>query len=160
VIPIEVKVETTTRFGRVAWREASKDAWLAAGAFWHETILPKHFEPQAGPEYGYAFRTRKYLKQKLTAKGHARPLVYKGELERAVKRMRDLTGSRARGDDEGGVNVKLSGPRYLHQRQQPGQPNLAAELSAVSKRDADAIAEVIDQRVTAALGEDGPSQDQ
>lgn len=154
MIAITIKTESTTRFGRQPWREISKEAWAAVGDKWHEEILTKHFDLSAQAEYGYAPRTAAYMKQKAAAKGHQQPLVYKGDLKSQVLRMRDVTPISARGSDEGGVNVKLSGPRYLHQKQQPGQPNLAAELSAVSQRDADFLAEVLDEIVTKRLNEE------
>lgn len=151
-----IKTESTTRFSRREWVGISKSAWEKVGERWHEKILPRHFEKSAPSVYGYAPRSSRYMKAKATAKGHQRPLVYKGDLERAVERQRDVSSVRARGDDVGAVNVKLSGPRYLHQRPQARQPNLAAELSAVSERDADELAEVLGDFVTDELGKDGP----
>lgn len=155
MIPIEVSAATTTRFGRKAWVEISKDAWSAAGAHWHERILPRHFDLSAKTTYGYAPRTAAYMRDKARRKGHQNPLVWKGDLQRSVLRMRDVSTVRARGGDEGSVNVRLSGPRYLHQRQQPGQPNLALELSQISARDAQELGVVIDEFVTAGLEADG-----
>jgi|SRR5579859_1547034 len=155
MIPILVKVESTTRFGREAWRDISKETWSEVGDKWHEEILPRHFDLSAMAEYGYAPRTRKYMIQKASAKGHQNPLTYKGDLQAQVTRLRDVSAISSRGSDEGGVNVRVSGPRYLHQRPQPGQPNLAAELSAVSQRDADALAAFMDERITEKLNEDG-----
>lgn len=154
MIAIDFETTTTTRFTRKAWELISKAAWERVGAYWHERILPKHFTTEAASQYGYEPRGRKYMIQKAAAKGHQRPLVYKGDLERAVTRLRDVSSVRARGSDTGAVNVRLSGPRYLHQRPQPKQPNLALELSSVSDRDADELARVIDEFVTAELGGD------
>lgn len=158
-IPIQVSTSSTTRFGRRAWLQISKEAWTEAGDHWHEKILPKHFRQGAAAEYGYAPRSRAYMKQKAASKGHQRPDVYKGDLERQVLRLRDVRAIRARGESEGAVNVKLSGPRYLHQRQQPRQPNLALELSTVSERDADELADVIGEHVTAGLEAEDTARD-
>lgn len=150
-IPIAISTTTTTRFGRGPWREVSAEGWGKGGDFFHEEILPKHFTVAGAFEYGYQPRGFKYNKQKQASKGHREPLVYKGDLRRMLLRLRDVRAHRARGSSEGGVDVKLSGPRYLHQRQQPRQPNLALEISTVSSRDAEAIAAVVEAHATEAL---------
>lgn len=139
------------------WREVSQRAWEAVAAFWHEKILPKHFDRGAYREYGYPARSRKHEERKQRRFGHQRPLVFSGKLERQVLRMREVraqggtggvrragpaAGSRA----EGGVAVKVFGPAYLRPtKAAPGQINFAAEISAFSNRDRKAIAVELDR---------------
>lgn len=151
--PLVVLTQTTDRLSREEWRKVSGEVWPLLGAEWHTGYLPKHFQFAAVAEYGYAPRTTRYMKAKARSKGHQRPLVWKGELERMLTRMRDVTAIRARGDDQGGVNVRLSGPRYLHQRQQPKQPNLAEEISAVSAEDLARLNTYLDELMTDALNQ-------
>lgn len=127
------------------WRAVSKLAWQAAGETWHVEILPRHFTTQGARDYGYQRRSAKYQERKLKVWGHDRPLTYSGDLEHAVARIRDV---RVVGDNSkraGAAKIVLHGPRYLFAyRKDLKQPNKAAELQAVSRRDARILAARMD----------------
>lgn len=160
MIPIKAKVERDHRLTVREWREISKVGWEHAGEVWHREILPRHFTEQGAREYAaagsrgeYKRRTKKYEDRKLRKFGHRRPLVYTGDLEREVTRMREV---RVVGDNSkrrGAVRIVLRGPRYLFAyRKDLKQPDKAAELRVVSFNDARLIAKRMDAVLTAELG--------
>jgi len=125
------------------WRALLKEAWRHTGRYWHRFILPKHFQPQAVYEYQYAERTIAYRRRKTRKFGHNRPLVFTGRMERDVRRILDVrVSSKA-------ARVVLHGPRYLYMKggKRGTGPNMAAELAAISERDAKALATVMDRFV-------------
>lgn len=157
MIPIRGKVTRDHRVKAREFREISKRAWQAAGEFWHAEILPRHFEPDAARVYRYQRRSRSYEARKLRQVGHRRPLEFSGELRRTVARTRDVRTSGTRG---GAARIVLRGPRYLYAyRKDLKQPDKAAELKAVSYRDARDLARVLDERLTAELELRAPRED-
>lgn len=160
MIPIKQTVKKDHRLSVSEWRKVSKVGWSAAGDFWHEEILPRHFTHAGAREYSYQKRTRAYEVRKVKRYGHSRPLEYSGDLKRAVLRSREV---RTVGDNSkraGAVRIKLRGPRYLFQyRKDAKQPDKARELSAVSPKDGDRIAKHMDGILTRELDGRGPSQE-
>lgn len=118
--------------------------------FWHKDMLPNHFTTTAVNRYGYQKRSKKYMIRKARKFGHQRALVFSGEMERQVTRMIRVSGSskRARG--------RLSGPRYLFAyRKDVGQPDKAADLTAVTQEEVLTMAKFLDQKMTKRL-QDAP----
>lgn len=146
-----------------AWQQLLIRAWRVAGQYWHKVILPKHFAMGAYQEYGYKARSTRrpkrsdrpssrlsYVAAKQRYKGHQLPLVWSGELKRLTERIRDVRS------DSKGARIVLHGPRYLWAyRKDLNQPDKAAELQAISQRDAEAIAAVMDRFLSAELGRPG-----
>ena len=135
------------------WREILKEAWGNVGIFWHRQLLPKHFTKRGATEYGYQKRVgenmrgekgfaRTYMGRKLREKGHSRPLVFTGRMERAAKQTRDV-----RATSKGVTVVLTSLPRYAYQIAHPGDPNKAKELGTISKQDAALMARVLDREL-------------
>jgi len=151
VITIHHKITRQgTGFDRSTWRQLLKLAWKKAGELWHRAILPKHFTRAGAAEYHYEKRSAAYMRHKGRRWGHQRPLVYRGELERQVKRTRDVRHTSK------GAKVVLHGPRHLHAyRKDYSQPNKAAELRAISKGDAEAIRKSLDRRLQRQIDQGG-----
>ena len=102
------------------------------GEHWHGAILPKHFDNSAFNRYKLKPRTDAYTKRKLRRKGHARPLVWTGNLEKMVRGMFRLTGNRLR------ATVTMKGPRYLYQFRVDNVKapiDKAEEITAMNKKD-------------------------
>ena len=108
--------------------KAAKAGLHAAGDYWHDRMLPHHFEPYAGAKYRYKRRTPKYERRKQRKLGHAIPLVYTGRLKDWVTRMHRITGTSTR------VSVVLTTPFYVQTyRTRPTMPDmgtLAAPMDA------------------------------
>ena len=118
-------------------RDGVKPVMRGIGKHWHDRLLGKHFTEKGAREYGYQRRTLEYRVEKRKTMGHSRPLVYTGELEKAVKRAYILASTKK------SVKVKMKGPRHLHYNppQKSGRPiNKADELTRVSQKEITAIA--------------------
>lgn len=155
--------------------QAMRTALRDAGVYWHKRILPKHFTPAAEIEYGYQKRTAKYLKRKQRVKGHQRPLVWSGVLERSLSRyaaIRPVARSSAgKAGSSAYVRVSMKGPSWLagylafrgrgvtkHDawgrvigKEKSEGPDKKRELKAFSDADREAIAEVVHERMVKEL---------
>jgi len=152
MIPIHQKITREgTGFDASSWRGLLKLAWLAAGRLWHERILPKHFTRQGATAYGYQPRSAAYMRHKGKRWGHQKPLVFRGDLDREVKRIRDVRATSK------GSRVVLHGPRHLHAyRKNYNQPDKAAELRAVTEAEAGQdLAPTIDATLQRAIDGEG-----
>jgi len=130
-----------------AYKRALPATLREAGGRWHSTTLPRHFQPEAVGRYGYEPRSRRHMIRKAQQFHHQRPLVFTGELERAVTGQAEIRASQA-----GRLSVKLRGPRHLHAyRKDYGQPDKAAEITAVHHQEEAEIGELVGTRQTAAL---------
>jgi len=74
--------------------------------------FPDHFAPNAQQRFKYKRRTKKYEKRKQRLFGHTTPLVYTGDLERAVLSSAKVTATSKRG------TVQARGSRSSNLRQQ------------------------------------------
>jgi len=160
VVIKQIIQRTGTGFDAKTWRGMLKEAWERAGRHWHRYILRKHFQRGAYAEYNYQPRTTKYEKRKARVKGHRRPLVWSGQAEREAHRTLDLRVTSK------GAKIVLHVPKHLYAYKLPEQrfkkirgggvlpytihlhdPHKAEELSAVSDRDAELLARVIDKEL-------------
>ena len=165
MIPIKVTVSRSGVMSAKEFRPISKLAWKRAGEYWHQHILKKHFRVRATGEYGYQERRKcrssakgklmpGYEEQKFWRFGHRRPLGYTGKMRRAVMRIRDVRTVADNDKRRGAAKIVLHGPRYLYAyRKDLGQPDKAAELQAISKRDERSIARVVDEVLQEKLNE-------
>jgi len=119
-------------------------AWI--GGHWHSRYLPGHFEPAAAGKYRYKRRGKQYLIDKERAVGHTRPLDYTGDMKAMLTRMARISATSK------GAKVAMTGPRYLYAfRKDLAQPDKAAEVTATTKAEATAFAQLLDQRLTRRL---------
>lgn len=131
--------------------EHAQAALTAGAVYWHTGILPEHFKPGAGGKYGYAPRSRGYLKSR--NKSGKPPLVLSGSLRRDVKtnvsikataktsvavnmKARVLNLAPALPQDSADLFVKRKATRQ-------GYPNLKRELKQILPEERKAIADVV-----------------
>ncbi|MBE3070342.1 MAG: hypothetical protein IMZ66_08910 [Planctomycetes bacterium] len=151
MIPIFFKVtHEGVGFSASEWRALLREAWRHAGVHWHQALMPKHFTVAAEKEYGYQSRDGAYTRRKARLFGHRKPLVFRGTLEAACRRVMDVRENARAG--EGGVAVYLHGPRHLYgYHKNFDQPDKAAEIRAFSSGDKEAIYAVLDRRLDRAI---------
>lgn len=135
-----------------AMREAkgnAEDALMAGAEYWHDGILPKHFEKGAGSVYGYAPRAAKYLRD--PRKGAKPALVFTGSLRQ------DMTKRAAYQRVGSAVNLKMtarvlnfapampenSGDLYVKHKNGRGYPNLKREIKAFTEDEREMVAAVV-----------------
>jgi hypothetical protein len=125
-------------------RKVTKYCFYLLGKFWHEKILPEHFKTSAYGRYNYKPRSHKHQARKKEKYGHSLPNVYTGI-------MRDKVLSRTNQDIRNtarGVKIVLHGPIYLYAyRKSYGQPDKAAELTAVDNRDRDLMVQFMQKHL-------------
>lgn len=129
--------------------EATAAALQAGADYWHTGILPLHFKSDAHGKYGYAARSRNYLKQR--GKRGKPDLVFGGSMER------DLT-SRATFKQAGSflelrmtarvLNFAPAMPQntldhYVKHKNGRGYPNLKREVTVVIEGERETIATVV-----------------
>lgn len=144
-----------------SFRAAMTKANSAAGDYWHEHILPRHFTREARHRYHHKPRTSKYLARKQgmafagrQIQGHG--IKYGGQIDNV------LTG---RGEDalRAGattrayptrVTISMVGPYYMTMRPfRSNQPNKGAEVTFVSGDEVLELAEVMNFELQEALNE-------
>ena len=129
-------------------RAALKPELEEVGKFWHDRLFPGHFRTGAAGKYKYAPRSFKHSERKRKRFGHSLPLVFTGDLREQVTRMAKISSTAK------GARVTLVGPKYLYMyRKSYGQPDKAAELTAVTKLEVRAMARLLDRRLTKRLNE-------
>lgn len=113
---------------------AVKEANFAAIRYWHGRFLPLHFAGSASQTYGYRKRSPQYMRRKGKSLGHQRPLELTGTMKQAVTRSIRISGTskRARG--------AMSGARVANFHAN-ASPSMREELTAVTKAEADTLAE-------------------
>jgi uncharacterized membrane protein len=117
------------------FRQFAKASWDACGEFWHEKILPGHFEVSASRKYHYKRRNKKYEQKKERKWGHRKPLVWSGKMEATLTRSAQISATSK------GVRVKLPNVKYIY-AYDAGEPNKAEEVIRMSYRDQRRIANV------------------
>jgi hypothetical protein len=106
------------------------------GEFWHLEILPGHFRPAARTEYNHDQRRADWIEDKRKILGGGRPdNVFTGRARRFIMHSPRITNT-ARG-----VTVRMDAPLYFvrPRNRKPDHPDKAAEITAISQRDRDAI---------------------
>lgn len=149
----ELTIEKPLDMSKRAWQSALKEAHQAAAELWREEMLPQHFTSYAAGKYGYKPRSQKYLaaKRRAAARGTVRdggtiPLVYSGA-------MRDysLSTGVARGYPTR-FTVTIDNPAYVRiNPRNPRMPNMMAEQTAVIQQELDRLAEVVTNKISAAI---------
>lgn len=121
---------------------ALRKSFEKVGGFWHNDILPKHFTTAGAREYGFQKRDKKYMKRKARKFHHQRPNVFSGKMELAIESRVEIRATKK------GAKLKMHGPKYLFQfRKDFNQPDKAAEITAVSDKDQEAMAKRIEKEV-------------
>ena len=119
-----------------------KRALIEAGEFWHENMLPNHFDASAhfryrGPDT-YRPRSKKYNKRKRALFGHSIPLVFSGDLKRVVLQEQRVSGTSKR------ATVNLKGTRYLFPfKKNTRDHDKAAELTALHPQEGIKLGKVV-----------------
>lgn len=135
------------------WRDLLKASHADMGQHWHQKMLPRHFEPGARERYGYKPRTRKYAirknrdytRGKATAASNV-DLVYTGFLRRSLSTVATIRAFPTR------VTIQMTGPRYVTMRvHNSNQPDKAAEVTAVTRDEADELSALLAEGVTRRL---------
>ncbi len=115
--------------------------------WWHQKILPKHFTTGGGRKYGYAKRGKRYMIRKARVKGHQEPLMWSGDLKRMVTRRFEARSLKTRAQ----TRVILKGPAHLRRHPRGSGPDMGKELTTTTQGEVDAMARMIDRRVTRKL---------
>lgn len=76
--------------------------------YWHSKLLPRHFTAGAGNRYRYTPRQEKYQRRKQRAKGHGRPLVWSGRMQRELTGQVRLSGTGKK------ATATMRAPKYLY----------------------------------------------
>ncbi len=121
-----------------AFARAVNAAFIKAIRWWHRKVLPKHFQVGAERRYRYGRRTEKHRVRKVRAKGHGRPLVFSGDMEREVRSRITLKAAKTKPK----VRGRMLGPDYLRPAGRPAltknsimgaagsrQPDMGAEIT-------------------------------
>ena len=128
------------------FRRALRAELAETGRRWHGTMLPGHFEIAAEKKYAYKPRTKGYSIYKAKRFGHRRPLVFSGAMERQLRQAARVTSTSK------GVRVALTGPKYLFAyRKDYQQADKAAEITATTDAEAQALSEKLDASMTRRL---------
>jgi hypothetical protein len=121
-----------------------REALLEAGRYWHSHFLKRHFTLSAFMWYGRVYRARsaKWQKRKLRTTGAVSPLVWTGQLERAVMTSAHIV---ARGTQ---ARVEMEGPKWLKGfaslRGRGGTgPDMKRELRAVAPLERKKLGEIV-----------------
>jgi hypothetical protein len=134
MLPIKIKIEDDKPPDVAArrYREFSKRGFEVAAAWWHQALLPEHFQQFAAAKYRYKPRTKKYLdrKRKLAERGIVKdggrlPLVFSGTMRDLMVRAAVIRGFPTR------ATLRMEAPRYVTFRPKANQPDKVAEVTRV-----------------------------
>lgn len=152
---IKLTFDRPPDFSKRGWNEVLRAAMRAAAEHWHAEMLPRHFQRSAREVYGYQPRTAAYQRRKvrevMSGKAAAAvDLVHSGlTRDSAVKPPRiKAYPTRAR--------LELLVPPYIKMRPDPrgrrkAAPAMGDELTRVTYRESQELAEVISSVIAAAL---------
>ncbi len=122
--------------------DAVRDELRGLGERWHEQTLPLHFETSAYTRYSQVYRRRSG--QYNARKGHSRPMLYKGVLQRLALGQAVIRASRQQ------VRVRLSGLSHIPLgRGGDRTPDYVAELTATNWEETQRWAETFSQNLAA-----------
>ncbi len=133
------------KIARRAFNNLLKVAYKAIGKMWHRLFRKKHFTKAGAREYRYTPRSgesgrfhgkqfkRSYLGQKLTKRGHSRPMIWSGKTKRRSAQLRVFATKNS-------VRVTMAGIVHLN-RYRPKKKsgliiNLTDEMTRVSRAEA------------------------
>ena len=127
--------------------ELIQAAMQRSAEYWQTGILPEHFKKEASEKYGYAPRTKKYLKRK----GYKPSLILSGSLRRDLRSRAQFKVQRT------GVELRMTArvlnlaptmaennqDLYVARKGTHGYPNLKRELKVVLSEEQAAIAAIV-----------------
>jgi hypothetical protein len=129
-------------FARIAKRTLND-----AGKFWHEDMLPNHFEAPASAQYNFARRDSKYLELKREgrvsgARGQRSvvDLVLTGKSKRFLEHLATIRGTSKK------VTITMKAPSYFTRRV-AGQPDKVREVTEFSAKDIRSLKRFIGKRI-------------
>ena len=116
-----------------AWRAILKHVNLSMAHHWHREFLPEHFGEQAARRYKGTYkkrsakhRQRKERSGKSVATSGRDYLVFSGKLRERVTRQVAFQVFPTR------VKISMASTSYISRRPRKGQPNVHAELTALT----------------------------
>lgn len=129
---------------RDAFRAACKAAFVAAGWFWFNNFLRRHFDPVAQKAYNYRPRARATRGKKLglskrgiVKKGGQASLVFSGRTEEAVTRRAVVQGFPTR------AKVTTFAPSYIRTNyRSANMPQMIKEITRVTAAEKKELAKV------------------
>jgi len=135
------------------FRAVMKAAMQDAVKSWHKFTLPGHFKTGAETKYGYARRSDKPAKNG-RRKGYAEkkrrkglpPLVWSG-LGRAMLTNKITVSGTAKS-----ATGSMDAPFYMANKM-PGKPDMAAEVTAVTREEEQAMADLIAKNVAGTMND-------
>lgn len=136
--------------GSQTMESAIRYGMFAVAQFWHENILPNHFERGANRKYKHKRRKKKYsaIKRKFAlgetiinpetgqaeshsvVKGGVVDIAFEGHTERKAEESHSIRVTR------NGFVLKMRVPRYILGRRRGDYPNMRKELSYITTEEA------------------------
>lgn len=100
------------RTGTAAGAEIVRETMKAVAQNWHRRILKRHFEASAPSKYpgAYTKRTKVYMLRK-AKRGHQNPMVFSGDMKRAMLSARPKFADAKAGSKSVRVKLQLPSPR-------------------------------------------------
>ncbi len=132
------------------WREVVKNAFRAMALLWHRDYLPRHFDGSKQRRYGFTARTVKYIRSKLSKKGHATDLVWSGRTRDAAMSTPSIQAYPTR------ARIRLAVPPYAARKpdaRSNKRPNLPAEIARVTPDEQRELADFVAARTAENLKE-------
>ncbi len=132
------------------FREVRHEIMRTMGLFWHQNILPKHFEPNADNVYKYQRRTKGYNERKQRAAKNGKSgvrivdrragtdkLTFSGTLRANVTQVATIRSFEQR------FKLVMPGTPYTPDRpRRPNQPPIAQEVTRLLEREKQELAKI------------------
>lgn len=139
--------------GGRAGRLIMRDVHSEVGSFWWEKMLPDHWREGASQRYGYAPRSKKYLRQKIRAAksgkalaGGLVALLYSGDTRARVLAAVKLSATAKE------VKIRMSASWYVGMvPKKTKHPNMGAEITATTDQQRQAMAGFMRDRIVAKI---------
>lgn len=147
-----------------AFEKAEQEAMIEAGEHWRNTMLPKHFGPNASARYGYSPRSISYLRRK-AARHHTarpkgpgkgtmpdrRPLEFSGQSKRAILADRTVPRYTRRGGLKA-VEVRIGAAKHFFQYSTRGRiVDKMDEITRLRDDELNELATVVQQGISRRL---------
>lgn len=152
---IKITQDRPLDFSRRDWKEVLRAGMREAGQYWHQEIMPKHFERSARARYGYQPRRDRYQGYKIRARGRGKAvdtvdLVFSGQTRSSALKPPLIKAYPTR------ARVDLLVPPYINMRPDPrgkrkAAPAMGDELTRVTYQESQKLSEVVRDMMESAL---------
>lgn len=117
------------------------------GHHWHDTMLPRHFQPGAAERYDYQPRKPKYVQRKARTGRGPQDLVYSGKMRRQLTQFAMIRAYPSR------FSVRMIGPYYISMRPnlrgaRASMPYMAGEIVRLTDDEAKELADMAADELT------------